>query len=91
VKVGGGRILKCLADHRAELSPSCVRAGEIMVERLRRFDADCSADVGRLCPGVEPGAAAGGRGLTWMPRGAHRRLKARAGGAPFLRGSRTIE
>ena len=57
VEPGGGRVLRCLAQHQFELSSSCdswVRRIAEARERVATFRRACTADVERLCQGVPP-------------------------------------
>lgn len=65
VKPGGGRIMQCLRQHTAELSPDCkdafVRMGPGGGKQMMRGNPwikDCEADVAKFCQGVQRG---GGR------------------------------
>ena len=58
VKPGGGRIVKCLAKHRADLSPPCRDFLVAQRERNKKNAQDCRADAERLCANVKKG---GGR------------------------------
>lgn len=58
VKPGGGRILKCLGEHKAELSEGCKAAGKFTKNALKSFLWMCGADAKAHCGEVLPG---GGR------------------------------
>lgn len=58
VKPGEGRIMKCLSDHEADLSPECRKRTEDIRKRHVAWQNDCSADVAKFCPDIKPG---GGR------------------------------
>jgi hypothetical protein len=65
VQPGGGRIARCLQQHRNELSGACRGEGEKMRERgqarretMRDLQQGCRDDVAKFCSGVPPG---GGR------------------------------
>jgi hypothetical protein len=65
VQPGGGRIARCLQQHRNELSDACRGEGEKMRERgqarretMRDLQQGCREDVAKFCAGVQPG---GGR------------------------------
>jgi hypothetical protein len=65
VRMGGGRVMNRLFDHESQLSSGCTQAieqGQSTIEAAlgdaNFFGANCSADMQRLCPGVEAG---GGR------------------------------
>lgn len=49
VKMGGGRVIKCLQGHDAQLSDAC----RARLNTMRQFMA-CLDDVVQLCPHVEP-------------------------------------
>lgn len=58
VPSGGGRIGRCLAQHKEVLSPGCkVRIAEV-AEQLKEVHQACEDDIMTFCPGVKPG---GGR------------------------------
>jgi hypothetical protein len=50
VQPGSGRLLRCLASRRDQLSPAC---GQKIAEAEKRHP--CMADIERLCGGVQPG------------------------------------
>ncbi len=52
VTAGGGRVLKCLQEHDADLSAAC----RAHVNTASQFMA-CLDDVMRLCPRAQPGGA----------------------------------
>jgi hypothetical protein len=54
VAVGEGRILKCLQEHRADLSAEC----RAYVNTASQYVA-CVDDVMQLCPGMQPGSGEG--------------------------------
>jgi hypothetical protein len=56
VVAGGGAILSCLGDHRADLSPACAAAFGAIVERGKALAQACAAEVPRLCPDAVPGS-----------------------------------
>lgn len=58
VQPGGGRIMKCLAQHQSELSQPCQDRIAEGKEKAHEFMAACKADAQKLCEGVQPG---GGR------------------------------
>ena len=58
VKPGGGRILKCLGEHKSELSEGCKAAGKFVAQGYKSFLWMCGADVNEHCKDVVPG---GGR------------------------------
>jgi hypothetical protein len=63
VRPGGGRILRCLKSHEAELSPACRTQLGAAREKAATFAEACKADARRLCAGVAPG---GGRVLACL-------------------------
>ncbi len=58
IQPGGGRIGKCLAQHKAELSPACKARFEEVARQIKGIEQVCEDDIMRYCPGVKPG---GGR------------------------------
>ncbi len=59
VPLGNGQVKACLAQHAAEISPTCTGTiAEVFALLERRTQAQatirqvCSADIQRLCPGV---------------------------------------
>ncbi|MBI4057045.1 MAG: hypothetical protein HY399_05795 [Elusimicrobia bacterium] len=59
VPPGGGRILKCLKEHQAELSQACKEKGKEFKkkfkERMEEVREACQADVKKFCQGIQPG------------------------------------
>jgi hypothetical protein len=55
VKLGGGRVLKCLASNSAKLSPDCQKVVQQMEEKSAGFKLACGSDVQRLCQFVPQG------------------------------------
>lgn len=59
VEPGEGRIIKCLKEHQAELSPTCqakaTEKKEEMKEKMATVKADCKDDVAKFCKGVKEG------------------------------------
>lgn len=51
---GGGRVLRCLDAHRAELSPACRDANANRLDTLQRHHP-CVEDRARLCSHVATG------------------------------------
>lgn len=51
VQAGGGRVMRCLAHNKEQLSPACK---EKIAEAERRHP--CMADMERYCKNVQPGA-----------------------------------
>ena len=58
IQPGGGRMAKCLAQHKAELSPGCKARFEEIALQLKGIEQACEDDIMMYCPGVKPG---GGR------------------------------
>jgi hypothetical protein len=58
VEPGQGRIVKCLQQHEADLSPACKQKRDSFRERMQEVRAACEDDAKKLCGGVQPG---GGR------------------------------
>ncbi|MFQ5667807.1 MAG: cysteine rich repeat-containing protein [Candidatus Binatia bacterium] len=55
VKRGGGRIMKCLEDHSADLSETCKsRLQKRRARHGRRWHA-CQEDLKKFCPEARPG------------------------------------
>jgi hypothetical protein len=58
IQQGEGRIAKCLAQHKEELSPDCkARLGEA-AKQLKGVQKACQDDILAFCAGIKPG---GGR------------------------------
>ena len=55
VKPGGGRIIKCLKEHEADLSEACKAMEAKHKERAEEIHESCKADVDKLCKDVKPG------------------------------------
>jgi Cysteine rich repeat len=55
VKAGGGRILKCLNEHKNELSVSCKAKLEESKKRLAEVRQACRGDTQKFCKDVLPG------------------------------------
>jgi hypothetical protein len=55
VKPGGGRIVKCLKEHEADLSDSCKAAQSKAKEKVSEAKESCNDDVQKYCKGVQPG------------------------------------
>jgi len=55
VKPGGGRILRCLKEHEADLSAGCKEARTKMREHMKDIHDHCHGDVEKLCHDVKPG------------------------------------
>lgn len=58
VQPGGGRVMKCLKEHDAELSAECKASQAQTKDKLKNFSEACQEDIGKLCKGVRRG---GGR------------------------------
>jgi hypothetical protein len=58
VEPGQGRILQCLKQHEADLSPACKQKRDSFRERMEEIRAACEDDVKKFCAGVQAG---GGR------------------------------
>ncbi|SRR5260221_3501879 len=63
VEPGGGRIVKCMKSHQAELSPACQSEMKRAEERMEQVKEECSADAKKFCQGIKPG---GGRILSCL-------------------------
>jgi cysteine rich repeat protein len=55
VEPGGGRIVRCLQQHEAELSPGCKQNRDGFREQVAEVRAACQDDAERFCNGVMPG------------------------------------
>lgn len=55
VQPGGGRILKCLMEHKEDLSAECKAHGEQGKKRMKEAHQACEGDIAKLCKDVEPG------------------------------------
>jgi hypothetical protein len=51
IKAGGGRIMECLHDHEAQLSPACKEA----IDAVLAHEGPCKEDAKKLCPGIAGG------------------------------------
>jgi hypothetical protein len=58
VQQGEGRIAKCMAQHREELSPGCKARLDEAAKQLKGVQKACEDDIIAFCEGVKPG---GGR------------------------------
>ena len=56
VKLGQGRLIRCMWQHRDELSPECKEKAKKDWERAMGISADCAADTKKFCKGIIPGA-----------------------------------
>jgi hypothetical protein len=55
VKPGGGRIMECLKQHEAELSPQCKAVGEQMKAKMEAMKAACGVDAQKYCSEIPKG------------------------------------
>ena len=55
VQPGEGRIARCMAGHKAELSPACQSAIKAGVERVDRFVKACKPDAEKYCKSIPVG------------------------------------
>ena len=55
IKPGGGRIIACLKEHRAELSAECKAKGLETKETIKEVSAACKGDIHKLCKDVKGG------------------------------------
>lgn len=55
VKPGQGRIIKCLKEKEAELSPACKTHFETKVNQVRENHSKCKDDRKKFCKDVKPG------------------------------------
>jgi hypothetical protein len=55
IKPGGGRLMKCMKEHEADLSPACKEKGQKMHEHMDKAKEACKDDAAKLCKDVEPG------------------------------------
>jgi len=83
VEPGHGRIVKCLKDHEAEVSPACQSDMKAAKERAEQVREECKADAQKFCQGIKPG---GGRILACLK--SHQAELAPACGAEFNRGGK---
>jgi len=58
VEPGEGRIVQCLKQHEADLSPACKQKRDSFRDRMQEIRAACEQDAQKFCAGVQPG---GGR------------------------------
>ena len=63
VKPGGGRVVKCMKGHEAELSPACQAEMKRAEQRIEQVKEECKADAQKFCKGIRPG---GGRILACL-------------------------
>jgi hypothetical protein len=55
VKAGEGRVVRCLWQHRAQLSDRCKAQARSDWEKAMQISADCAKDARRLCQAIIPG------------------------------------
>jgi hypothetical protein len=55
VKVGSGRIIKCLKEHEAELSESCKTFRTTKMNEAKENHGKCKADRKKFCKDVKAG------------------------------------
>ena len=55
VTPGGGRLVRCLKQHEAELSPECKAGQEHARAGAREAHEACADDVQKFCKDVKPG------------------------------------
>lgn len=55
IQPGGGRIMKCLKDHRDQLSEECRTADEEKRTSFKKKLQECRADIKKHCAGVKKG------------------------------------
>lgn len=84
VKPGGGRVLKCMKSHEAELSPACKSELKAAAERVEQVRQECEADAKKFCKGIKPGQ---GRILSCLK--SHQSELAPACAAEFKRGGKS--
>lgn len=58
VEPGQGRLVRCLRQHKDQLSDACKTRGKEVAAKLQDLAHVCEADIDKHCVGVEPG---GGR------------------------------
>ena len=80
VQPGGGRIVKCMKDHEADLSPACQSQMKAAKERIEQVREECKGDAEKFCKDVKPG---GGRILKCLK--SHQAELSPACGAEFNR------
>ncbi|HWE22408.1 MAG TPA: cysteine rich repeat-containing protein [Myxococcales bacterium] len=56
VQPGQGRILQCLKQHEADLSPECKQRRDSFRERMEEIRAACEADAKKFCSDIRPGS-----------------------------------
>jgi hypothetical protein len=55
VKPGGGAVLRCLAQNRANLTPQCQEVLQGAQEKAGEFRQKCGGDAKKFCKGIAPG------------------------------------
>jgi hypothetical protein len=55
VKLGQGRLVRCMWQHRDQLSPACKQKAKEDWEKLMQISADCAEDAKKFCKGIIPG------------------------------------
>ncbi|MCX5849706.1 MAG: cysteine rich repeat-containing protein [Deltaproteobacteria bacterium] len=55
VQPGQGRLVQCVKQHEAELSPACKEQIDVDKEKARDFIKACKPDAEKLCKGVALG------------------------------------
>ena len=58
VKPGEGRLMECLREHKAELSPACSEKMVEQKDKMKTTHKKCNSDIQKFCSDVKPG---GGR------------------------------
>jgi hypothetical protein len=58
VSPGKGQIMKCLQEHRTELSTACQEQIQTAKSHAKELGEACQSDVQQLCPAVKPGRGA---------------------------------
>jgi hypothetical protein len=56
VRPGGGRVVRCLGKHDAELAPACRQQLAAGKARLEEFAKACKADSEKYCKSVQAGS-----------------------------------
>lgn len=54
-RVGGGRVLRCLAANSARLSEPCQKVVQNAQEKTAEFKKSCSDDMAKFCQGIPKG------------------------------------
>ena len=60
LKPGDGKLVQCMKEHAADLSPECTSAIEAGKQARKNIRANCKADTGKFCADAakEPGGIA---------------------------------